>query len=91
MDIQSVVLGRYNFSGNYKAGCYVYTSGKYKDKNDRIPIKLGEDPSSFPDRKQVCNAKGSMSCAAISARGVCSGGSVIDETAANNPAEKERF
>ena len=32
---------------------------------------------------------GGMSCGAIEARGVCSGGSVIDETAANNPAEKD--
>lgn len=30
-----------------------------------------------------------MSCGAIAARGVCSGGSVIDETAAHNPAEKD--
>ena len=35
------------------------------------------------------SAGGSMSCSAIEARGVCSGGSVIDETAANNPAEKD--
>lgn len=32
---------------------------------------------------------GNMSCSAIEARGVCSGGSVIDETSANNPAEKD--
>ena len=32
---------------------------------------------------------GNMSCSAITARGVCNGGSVIDETAANDPSQKD--